>query len=120
MPLDCPYDDIAYVLVQWVYIVLMSVSPYPSEDGVLVTVKVLLLGESSVGKTSLVNRYTSHCFEPANNLLTIGIEVRKIIKHLWGRKIRLERTLGLNQFGTHLGRKDFALFQPITSEAFKE
>ena len=67
----------------------MSVSPYPFEEGVAITVKLLLLGESSVGKTSLVNRYTSHNFEPANNLLTIGIEVRKIIKHLSGRKIRL-------------------------------
>jgi GTPase SAR1 family protein len=42
-----------------------------------------------VGKTSLVNRYTSRSFDNANTLLTIGIEVRKIIKHLLGRKIRL-------------------------------
>lgn len=55
----------------------------------LITIKLLLLGESSVGKTSLVNRYTNHTFDTANNLLTIGIEVRKIIKHLLGKKVRL-------------------------------
>jgi GTPase SAR1 family protein len=66
----------------------MSVSPFPCEE-VTLTIKLLLLGESSVGKTSLVNRYTSHVFDNANTLLTIGIEVRKIIKHLLGRKIRL-------------------------------
>ena len=66
----------------------MSVSPFPNDE-VTLTVKLLLLGESSVGKTSLVNRYTNHTFDTASTLLTIGIEVRKIIKHLLGRKVRL-------------------------------
>jgi GTPase SAR1 family protein len=57
-------------------------------EGGPLTVKLLLLGESSVGKTSLVNRYTNHAFE-ANNLLTIGIEVKKIMKQMCGKKIRL-------------------------------
>lgn len=71
----------------------MSVSPFPREE-VSLTVKLLLLGESSVGKTSLVNRYTNHVFE-SGSILTIGIEVRKIIKNLLGKKIRLERRLNV-------------------------
>ena len=66
----------------------MSVSPFPNDE-VTLTVKLLLLGESSVGKTSLVSRYTNHIFDTASTVLTIGIEVRKIIKHLLGRKVRL-------------------------------
>jgi GTPase SAR1 family protein len=80
-------------------------------------VKLLLLGESSVGKTSLVNRYTNHTFETASNLLTIGIEVRKIIKHLLGRKIRLERTSASTQFGTRRARNGSAPSPPTTSAA---
>jgi GTPase SAR1 family protein len=39
----------------------MSVVPNAGEDMIL-TVKLLLLGESSVGKSSIVNRYTNHSF----------------------------------------------------------
>jgi GTPase SAR1 family protein len=96
----------------------MSVSPIPCEE-VTVTVKLLLLGESSVGKTSLVNRYTSHLFDSANTLLTIGIEVRKIIKHLMGRKIRLERKPACIQFGTLLARSVFGLFRLTIFAVFR-
>ena len=64
----------------------MSVSP---ETPQLVTVKVILLGESSVGKTSLVHRYTDHAFDPKDNLLTIGVDVKRIQKPLMGRLVRL-------------------------------
>ena len=67
----------------------MSVSPEPPQQ---VTVKVILLGESSVGKTSLANRYTNNAFEPQNNLLTIGVDVKRINKPFLGRVVRLERT----------------------------
>lgn len=66
----------------------MSVSPEVHNETPIYTVKLLLLGESSVGKTSLVNRYTNHTFE-SSNLLTIGIEVKKIMKQMAGKKIRL-------------------------------
>ncbi len=42
--------------------------------------KLLLLGESSVGKTSLVTLYASGVFEPAHKMLTIGIEVQRVSK----------------------------------------
>ena len=73
----------------------MSVCPLGGEEAQL-TVKLLLLGESSVGKTSLVNRYTNQLFDSGSTLLTIGIEVRKIIKQLLGRKVRLERKARLS------------------------
>lgn len=66
----------------------MSIAPEELQDGPLYTVKMLLLGESNVGKSSLVNRYTNHAFA-SNGLLTIGIEVKKIMKQMNGKKIRL-------------------------------
>ena len=68
----------------------MSVTPELQNEPPLYTIKILLLGESSVGKSSIVNRYTNHTFQ-SNGLLTIGIEVKKIIKQVHGKKIRLER-----------------------------
>jgi len=67
----------------------MSISPEIHNDPPLYTIKILLLGESSVGKSSIVNRYTNHTFQ-SNGLLTIGIEVKKIIKNIQGKKVRLE------------------------------
>jgi len=68
---------------------------------------LLLLGESSVGKTSLVNRYTNHTFE-SNNLLTIGIEVKKIMKQMGGKKIRLERKINISKSGILLASRSIA------------
>jgi GTPase SAR1 family protein len=79
---------------------------------------LLLLGESSVGKTSLVNRYTNHTFE-SNNLLTIGIEVKKIMKQMGGKKIRLERKTNDSQFGTPLANRSIAPSLFNTTEASK-
>lgn len=50
----------------------MSVTPELHNEQPLYTIKILLLGESSVGKSSIVNRYTNHTFQ-GNGLLTIGI-----------------------------------------------
>ena len=66
----------------------MSVVPQEVVEAPTYTIKLLLLGESSVGKSSLVNRYTNHTFA-SNGLLTIGIEVKKIMKQVGGKKIRL-------------------------------
>lgn len=66
----------------------MSIAPEEQKEGPVYTIKILLLGESSVGKSSIVNRYTSNNFE-SNGLLTIGIEVKKIMKNISGKKIRL-------------------------------
>ena len=64
----------------------MSVSPETMQH---MTVKVILLGESSVGKTSLATRYTDHTFDPSHNLLTIGVDVKRIHKPMMGRLVRL-------------------------------
>lgn len=55
--------------------------------------KILLLGESNVGKTSLVTRYSEDRFDAESNLLTVGIDIRKIEKSIKGQQIRLERTV---------------------------
>lgn len=51
--------------------------------------KILLLGESNVGKTSLVTRYTQDKFDAENNLLTVGIDIRKLTKEVSGKHILL-------------------------------
>lgn len=66
----------------------MSIVPESQPLPPLYTVKILLLGESSVGKSSIVNRYTNHTFE-SSGLLTIGIEVKKIMKQVAGKRVRL-------------------------------
>jgi GTPase SAR1 family protein len=48
-----------------------------------------MLGESNVGKTSLVTRYTANKFENVNNLLTIGIDIRKVTRVINGQSIRI-------------------------------
>lgn len=50
----------------------MTVSPLQFEEPII-TVKLLLLGESSVGKTSLASRSIGLAFEPNGTLLTIGV-----------------------------------------------
>jgi GTPase SAR1 family protein len=96
----------------------MSVTPQFQNDPPLYTIKILLLGESSVGKSSIVNRYTNHTFQ-SNGLLTIGIEVKKIIKQVRGKKIRLERSTSSMQFGTRLVSKNIAPYPLNTIAASK-
>lgn len=55
-------------------------------------VKILLLGESNVGKTSLVTRYSQDKFDAQSNLLTVGIDIRKINKVVGDRQVVLECT----------------------------
>ena len=60
---------------------------HPSNPSLVV--KILLLGESNVGKTSIVTRFTDQKFNQVNNLLTIGIDIKKIIKNIGTRSVRL-------------------------------
>ena len=53
--------------------------------------KILLLGESNVGKTSLVTRYSQDRFDAQSNLLTVGIDIRKLNKVVKGKTVLLER-----------------------------
>lgn len=39
-----------------------------------------MLGESSVGKTSIVKRCAENIFPQTNNLLTVGVDIRKVMK----------------------------------------
>ena len=96
----------------------MSIAPESHIEGPLYTIKILLLGESSVGKSSIVNRYTNHTFE-SNGLLTIGIEVKKIMKQIGGKKIRLECNIHTIQYGTLQDNKNTALYPLNTTEESK-
>ena len=52
-------------------------------------IKILLLGESNVGKTSLVTRYSQDKFDAQSNLLTVGIDIRKLETRVKGKKVLL-------------------------------
>ncbi len=52
-------------------------------------IKLLLLGQSNVGKTSLATRYAEDRFNAQSNLLTVGIDIRKIDKEIKGKNVRL-------------------------------
>ena len=56
------------------------------EDEIII--KVLLLGDSNVGKTSLMIRFTDEIFED-NSASTIGVEFKNKIIELNGKKIKL-------------------------------
>ena len=52
-------------------------------------IKVTLIGESSVGKTSIINRYTRNAFtQELESTLGANYSQRKIIRH--GKKLRLD------------------------------
>jgi GTPase SAR1 family protein len=67
----------------------MSISP---ADGPRISVKLLLLGEASVGKSSLMLRYTDKKFYE-NRLATIGIENKNVVLQLPGRLVNVQSTL---------------------------
>lgn len=49
-----------------------------------------------MGKTSLVTRYSQDKFDAQSNLLTVGIDIRKINKVVGGKAVVLERTFDTN------------------------
>lgn len=64
----------------------MSISP---ADGPRVSVKLLLLGEASVGKSSLMLRYTDGKFYE-NRLATIGIENKNVALNFADKIVNLQ------------------------------
>ena len=60
--------------------------------GEVTIMKILLLGESNVGKTSLVTRYSQDKFDAQSNLLTVGIDIRKLQTQVRGKSVLLECT----------------------------
>mmetsp|Transcript_34613 Transcript_34613/g.97610 ORF Transcript_34613/g.97610 Transcript_34613/m.97610 type:complete len:216 (+) Transcript_34613:360-1007(+) len=70
-------------------------------DGAVPKVKIMTLGDSAVGKTSLVVRYTDSTFEP-DRLSTIGIDFRRKRVNVEGHDIDLQMwdTAGQERFHT--------------------
>jgi GTPase SAR1 family protein len=95
----------------------MKVAPDSREEATVM--KILLLGESNVGKTSLVTRYSQDRFDAQSNLLTVGIDIRKVSKQVEGRHVLLECTMGISQYGIRLGRRSIRPFQPSISEVYR-
>ena len=53
------------------------------------TVKLLILGDAAVGKTSLINQYVSNSFAESY-ISTVGIDFKEKIVPIKGRKIRMQ------------------------------
>jgi GTPase SAR1 family protein len=66
----------------------MSISP---ADVPKLNVKLLLLGEANVGKSSLMLRYTDGSFYD-NKITTIGIENKTMLLRLDGKQVQLQST----------------------------
>lgn len=79
-------------------------SPPPfGGDGADALVKVLCVGESGVGKTSLVRRFCVDEFVPSDTLSTIGVDFKlRTLDDVDGRsvKVQLWDTAGLERFRT--------------------
>ena len=52
--------------------------------------KVILLGDSGVGKSSLINRYVNEKFSE-NNMQTIGVDLFTKIADVEGSKVTVEK-----------------------------
>ena len=51
------------------------------EDPILTSLKILIIGESGVGKSSLLLRFTDDAFDP-EMAATIGVDFKVILIHL--------------------------------------
>jgi GTPase SAR1 family protein len=67
----------------------MTISP---ADVPKINVKLLLLGEANVGKSSLMLRYADGNFYE-NKITTIGIENRNVVMKLPNRQVTLQSTI---------------------------
>jgi GTPase SAR1 family protein len=67
----------------------MTISP---ADVPKINVKLLLLGEANVGKSSLMLRYADGNFYE-NKITTIGIENRNVVMKLPDRQVTLQSTI---------------------------
>ena len=65
------------------------------------SVKLLLLGDSGVGKTGLIMRYCDNTF-PLSFASTIGVDIKIKLIHLKGEKVKLQiwDTAGQERFKT--------------------
>ncbi|XP_064388036.1 ras-related protein Rab-10-like [Halichondria panicea] len=82
----------------------MSVSPVPSDTEVVVaaTFKVLVLGNTSVGKSTLIRLYSSGGEHPGKMLPTVGVDFTDVIVNVRGTKVKLRiwDTAGQERFHT--------------------
>uniref|UniRef100_A0A023FGP6 small monomeric GTPase n=1 Tax=Amblyomma cajennense TaxID=34607 RepID=A0A023FGP6_AMBCJ len=71
------------------------------DDGVLTTLKILIIGESNVGKSSLLLRFTDDVFDP-NLAATIGVDFKVKTLTVDGNKAKLAiwDTAGSERFRT--------------------
>ena len=69
-------------------------------------IKILLLGQSNVGKTSLITRYSQDKFDAQSNLLTVGIDIRNLNRVFEGKPVVLECMYEVRQCGTRRVRKN--------------
>jgi len=65
------------------------------------TIKLLVLGDSAVGKSSLLMRFCESKFD-SNFVITIGVDFKNKVVQRWGRKVRLQvwDTAGQERFRT--------------------
>ena len=66
---------------------------------IIITMKLLLIGDSEVGKTSLLLKYTEHIF-PEEHIATIGVEYKDkyIIKDNYNIRLQIWDTAGQERF----------------------
>lgn len=113
------YSNISLFLSIISYFDIQNMSIKPEAPKPPLTIKIILLGESSVGKTSLAARYTDNTFQHNQHLLTIGVDVKRINKPIMDRTVRLECKLHNNQYGIQPDKKNIALYHYNTSEEYK-
>ena len=62
-------------------------------------IKVILLGDTGVGKTSIINRYINNKFDPDNdNTLSSSFSTKEVIKNDFLYKINLWDTIGQEKY----------------------
>ena len=61
-------------------------------DSILTTLKLLIIGESGVGKSSLLLRFTDDAFDP-EQAATIGVDFKVKTVNVNASKVTIHRTL---------------------------
>ena len=77
-------------------------------DSEVVSCKVVLLGESGVGKTSIIGRYVHNTFQ-ANSNPTLGASfaAKTVNFEDYGRAVKFEVTINLNQIWDTAGQEKY-------------